>query len=90
MDKIELRPEVQKFAEAMELLLRANEHKTSWKICQQNYLLRKMIGNADALEGALRRSDKAAILRRAVNVANFAMMIVDNAGGLDYEYGGDA
>lgn len=82
MDKIELRPEVQRFAEAMEKQLRANEYKTSWKICRQGYLLGEMVRNYKEFESALRRENGEAILRRAVNVANFAMMLVDNAGCL--------
>lgn len=83
---IELRPEVQKFAEKMELQLRANEHKIGWKKCSDGFLMGELKKNYYALWG-MSPWDEKIILRRAANIANFAMMIADNWGGLMGEDG---
>lgn len=77
---MKLRPEVQKFAEEMEKQLRANEHKGGWEDCDSGFLMSELEKNFNAL-WRLQPSDKAGILRRATNIANFAMMIADNWGG---------
>jgi len=90
---IVLRPEVQWFAEQMELMLQANDHKQGWSSESSEYLLMECERNFDALDVAcsnfnraahtahteLRKEWLSAILRRSANVANFAMMVADNA-----------
>lgn len=72
---ISLRPEVQWFAAQMELALKENDHKTGWKDCSKDWLVEQMYRHAVKLwNGEIE-------LKYAVNVANFAMMIADNARG---------
>lgn len=70
-EKIALRPEVQWFAEQMELALRENDHKTGWRDEHQSWLLGELHRNAGKI-----REERGIV--RAVNTANFAMMIADN------------
>ncbi len=81
---INYRPEVLKFAEAMELQLQANEYKGGWKDCSSKFLLSELQKNYNSL-GELLPSDKKNVLRRTANIANFAMMIANNWGGLAEE-----
>lgn len=88
---IELRPEVQKFAEEMEKQLKANEHKGGWKDCTYDFLLSELDKNLNRLRylnghrggciAEIKESVKE-VNRRCANIANFAMMICDNAGAL--------
>lgn len=93
----EARPEAARFAEEMENQLQANEEKGGWKDSDRRFLLSELTKNYNHLERLLvwfegpgnvcrstlisRESEKD-ILRRAANIANFAMMIADNFGGL--------
>lgn len=88
-----LRPEVQRFAEEMEKQLQTLKHKGVWKKCTATFLLKEIQKNYNALGfpvfvaqvhtlPLLYPEDKENILRRATNIANFAMMIADNWGGL--------
>lgn len=79
---IKLRPEVQRFAEEMEKQLQANEHKGGWKECHFSYLIDETFRNYDRMVTHFTKNDTPAILRRAANIANFAMMVADNWGGL--------
>ena len=89
-----LLPEVQKFAEEMEKQLRANEHKGGWEDCTICHLIVELRRNSYELERAALRVDAGltssipSVVRRAANVANFAMMVADNWGGL-LEGGGE-
>jgi len=76
---MKLRPEVKRFAEEMERQLRNNDHKGGWENCDRTFLLNELVKNYKAL---LATGKKENILRRCVNIANFAMMIADNWGGL--------
>ncbi len=77
---VELRPEVLKFAEAMELKLRENAHKSGWKCCDVGYLTmriaQEMVEFADCLDA------EKACLEEAADVANFLMMLCDVRGEL--------
>lgn len=55
----------------MELVLRENDYKTGWRTEHQSWLLGELYRNA----GKIR--EETGIVR-AVNTANFAMMIADN------------
>ena len=82
MDQIELRAEVRWFAQQMELQLRANDWKGGWHndglaplygmLCQETHELAYAI---------FPRCEEEAerIVKEAADVANFAMMIADNA-----------
>ena len=76
---LELRPVVGAFAQEMERQLRANDYKIGWKISSVEWLVSQLVCN---LGLALREDRTQDVLRRAANVANFAMMIADNEGGL--------
>ncbi len=80
---ITLRPEVAAFAILMETRLRANDHKPGWRKSWPSTLWAALIGNASPLlVGCNNGGDPDAVARHAADVANFAMMMADNAGGL--------
>jgi hypothetical protein len=72
----ELRPEVAAFAEAMELQLRKNGWKGHWRYCTGTYLFNRIRGEVNELSRASTAEER---LKEAADVANFAMMIADNA-----------
>lgn len=83
-----LRPEVAKFAWEMEKQLQANEHKGGWGECDISFLIKELMMNEIALHRDAERVHigmeeyVSSVIRRAANVANFAMMIADNWGNL--------
>lgn len=89
---MDVRPEVKFFAEIMEEQLQKNEHKGGWKDCGYYFLekeLRKNLNKLEDITGTtysnlieIQKAYKDNILRRAANVANFAMMIADVCGAL--------
>jgi len=76
-----LRPEVLAFARAMEMNLRANDHKGHWRECSDEYLLLRAYEELAELQ-TCRSGDT---LSEAADVANFCMMAADNAGELVQE-----
>jgi hypothetical protein len=76
-NKIELRPEVQAFAELMELSLRSNDHKGGWSDSSSLYLLSKLLKHVSLLSDSLDMDFKLPTVLEAVDVANYAMMIGD-------------
>lgn len=78
-----IRPEVLAFAKVMEQKLRENEHKGGWRNDSTWALLarlREEVGEMyDVLSSPI---DPVVVGREAADVANFAMMIADNAGAL--------
>ncbi|MHB0874553.1 MAG: hypothetical protein ACYC5O_00770 [Anaerolineae bacterium] len=77
-----LRPEVQRFAPAMEEQLKANDHKGGWKECSTSELIEGV--EAEAYELRLAKDGPAhEVLHEAADVANYAMMLADVAGGLE-------
>lgn len=88
-ETLTLRPEVQRFAAAMERELRANDHKGGWRNDAPGRLLRRLWQEADELARALdaHKTDPSAetsarVASEAADVGNFAMMIADVCGGL--------
>jgi NTP pyrophosphatase (non-canonical NTP hydrolase) len=81
---MELRPEVQKFAEAMEEQLRANDHKPGWKKDHPRMLGPRLEEEMRELQAEVERAARnpKQILKEAADVANFAMMVADVCGGL--------
>lgn len=76
------------FADEMEKVLAANEHKGGWSACTMEYLLGRLEQESAELSEAVcgfeiapaRRAEALEkIVREAIDVANFAMMIADNA-----------
>lgn len=91
---MKLRPEVQRFAEAMEKRLRANDHKGGWCDCPLDYLITRLDEETSELLVALGKAvgfnlqrGASRIRKEAADVANFAMMIADNYGDLMAEKG---
>ena len=85
----ELRPEVRKFAEAMERKLRQNDNKGGWKYPGAlEYLVDRLETECIELKMELDMQSKQIyrpkmlVLREAADVANFAMMIADVCGAL--------
>jgi len=69
---VNLRPQVQKFAELMELRLREHDHKGGWEKDDVRTLTRRLVANVDTLP--------AGGVEAAVDTANYAMMLADKAG----------
>ena len=77
-DKITLRPEVAWFAEQMELVLRANDHKPGWQNDAPVDLLKRLYEEVEELrDGMFIPVNANTIVKEAADVANFAMMIAD-------------
>jgi len=76
----QVREPVRWFAEQMEEKLRANDHKPHWSIAHPDYLIHRLFQEANelwrAMEGELTADE---VIKEAADVANFAMMIADNA-----------
>ncbi len=87
MSELKLRPEVAAFAQLMERNLRADDHKGGWDDMSNVELLSSIKDEYDELDRAARvvgiQDRKAKITHEAADVANFAMMIADNCGGLE-------
>lgn len=78
------RPVVETFAEEMEKQLKANDHKGGWETSTNYWLMEGLKKNLAALRTCVNQEPKVLIqqeeiMRRAANIANFAMMIADNA-----------
>lgn len=78
-NSVELRPEVAWFAQQMEKVLRANDHKGGWEADALEDLCCRAEEELDELHHALAVDDDATkVIKEAADVANFAMMIADN------------
>jgi len=85
------REEVEWFAAEMEKKLTENDHKGHWSNCTYGYLLDRLPQELAELETAVYNlhqargkfgsvdPEVAALIAEAADVANFAMMIADNA-----------
>jgi len=96
---IELRPEVQAFAESMERKLRKNEHKGGWKNEKPAALFIRAAEEFKEADEAVSlflfdgrnglSVDATGSLERMmdelVDVSNFLMMVADVCGGLEHE-----
>jgi hypothetical protein len=83
MPALKIRPEVRKFARAMERKLRENDYKGGWTNESNNYLLVSLENEVEELRGEMERYSyfpqiKPFIQNEAVDIANFAMMIFNN------------
>ena len=88
---MELRESVRRFAEEMEKVLRANDHKEGWEELTNDCLIESLEEELNELhnlfyhrEAHLDPSDTypeidlKAVVHEAIDVANFAMMLYDN------------
>ena len=80
VEPIILRPEVLKFAEAMERNLVENEHKGDWNGCETAYLLPRSRQDFAEFEECVDHG--VSCLDEAADVANFLMMVCDVLGEL--------
>lgn len=88
-----MRKEVIAFSEDMERKLCANDNKGGWSTCELTWLLRRLreeTGELAGAIGALMHADLVDmraqfVIDEAADVANFAMMIADNARRLTRE-----
>jgi len=77
---LNLREPVLRLAGVMEVRLRANDHKGHWRGRDDAYLMRRLREEAEELFAAVEQGAAVEeIEREAADVANFAMMIADNA-----------
>jgi NTP pyrophosphatase (non-canonical NTP hydrolase) len=74
----QIRPAVQWFAQQMEAKLRKNDHKGGWEGMTLSRLMSRLDDEVGELYRAL--SADTNVIEEASDVANFAMMIADNAG----------
>jgi len=72
-----LRPALDEMSQLMESRLRDNDHKGGWGSCSWKYLHEGIRKNNRKLRDAMMRRDPEAI-QHAIDLANYAMMIVDN------------
>ena len=85
LDKLPLRPVVARFAVWMEAKLRMNDHKGGWGGATHDELFHRAIEELHELLTALNdNADAETIAKETIDVANFMLMIADNATGLDY------
>lgn len=82
-----MRPEIRSFAELMEAQLKANDHKPGWKNDSFKQLFDRIHEELHELrEACVFGGSEEQIRKEASDVANFAMMIADVFGGLEYEH----
>lgn len=83
-----VRPEVARFAVMMELKLRENDWKESWKHSSPEFLIRRLQQEYRELVDAVIYGDNPTpqhIAQEAADVANYAMMVADVRGGLELD-----
>lgn len=82
-DKLEIRHSVMVFAIEMEKKLRANDHKGGWENTEISVLFNELRVESGELFSVMYHSDgkvdPKSVVEEAADVANFAMMIADNA-----------
>lgn len=80
MFPIKIRPELLTFVVEMENILKQNDDKTHWSKSDFGYLHRRLCEENDELAESLSiGEDPFFIVKESADVANFAMMIADNA-----------
>lgn len=75
----------QEFSRLMVKRLEENDDKGGWENCDASWLVVRLREEASELIDAYRKKGDREIIEEAVDVANFAMMIVDVLNGLDEE-----
>lgn len=69
---------LQKFGNDMYLKLRENSHKAHWNTVSNDWLFARLMDEVHELNEVM-DEDPEKIIRECADVANFAMMIADNA-----------
>ena len=84
---LELRPEHINFAQRMEHVLRANDHKSSYRLMTLGALINRAIENLDKLLTETNWDhDPEKIAKHCTDIANYMLMIADNAKRLPQRY----
>ena len=87
MTKLKMRPSVKRFAEAMERVLRKNDHKEGWDELTNHHLLERMQDELQECHDEMyhrndcREPDVPNLcnaVHEVIDLANFAMMFFDN------------
>lgn len=79
LDGRPIRPQVLWFARQMERKLRENDHKGGWEDCSPSELVSRIGLEYTEILVAMQQGSRRAMADEAADVANFAMMIADNA-----------
>lgn len=83
---MELRKSVEDFAQSMEQVLRANDHKVGWQGMPLAELFRRILQELDELRETIGRGKSVAAIRKeATDVGNFAMFFHDIAMNRDVQ-----
>jgi len=86
MEELELRPKVWAFAQAMERVLRANDWKGGWESMDKHEIIGRLYEEMQELREEVLRPrmsiNDAQVLKKSVDVANFAMFMADIFGTL--------
>lgn len=80
LKELDIRPEVTRYAKAMEKKLRKNDHKHQWLLYDVRdiqWFLDRLKGEVEELEDALKSGSADDVADEAADVGNFAMMIMD-------------
>lgn len=78
-EQTDLRQEVKWFAEHMESAMKENDHKGGWSNCSFDWLIDRLFKKTNILWQAVEQSDYDRIIKVSAHVANYAMMMADNA-----------
>jgi len=84
-DEVQRREALTKFTEAMEMKLRRNDHKTSWRDLPIEALVRLLILELEEFKVADEFLAVKDARRECVDVANFALIVWDRLGMIDQE-----
>jgi hypothetical protein len=84
-DQVQRREAVTKFTEAMEMKLRRNDHKTSWRDLPIEALVRLLILELEEFKVADEFLTVKDSRRECVDVANFALIVWDRLSMLDQD-----
>lgn len=86
-----LRPALKQFADNMETVLKHHDNNYHWRHCNEAYLVQRLNEEIGELIGVLLEGREAivnyedCVLNECCDIANFAMMIADNFGGMREE-----
>jgi len=72
------RPELQRFADRMESILKDNDHKGGWDNEENDYLFNYLMAEAEELRQAIEIGDEDKVRKECCDLANLAMMLFNN------------
>jgi hypothetical protein len=74
----EIRPELKKFAQFQESVLKSNDYKGGWRNMSLNSLFDDLVKNIDEARETIKGRNAALFRKQITDIANYAMMIFDN------------